>query len=140
MLGVGPHCPQQPLRYLWICPFQLQVIPIATHLLNNGSGVGVLQCLEHMIGTVRSKVAEVRGSDEPFEPFAMVPPRGRLLSILIYFFPPIDSQPLLSQAHHPDWVEHWCLGGLSRKSLMLLRPLRAHSMLRLELLLWFRLC
>lgn len=38
----------------------LQVIPVATHLLNNGSGVGVLQCLEHMIGAVRSKVLEVR--------------------------------------------------------------------------------
>ncbi|NWU98174.1 KANL3 protein, partial [Upupa epops] len=36
-----------------------QVIPIATHLLNSGSGVGVLQCLEHMIGAVRSKVAEI---------------------------------------------------------------------------------
>ncbi|KAB0401377.1 hypothetical protein E2I00_005037 [Balaenoptera physalus] len=34
------------------------VIPVATHLLNNGSGVGVLQCLEHMIGAVRSKVLE----------------------------------------------------------------------------------
>lgn len=38
------------------------MIPIATHLLNNGSGVGVLQCLEHMIGAVRSKVAEVRAA------------------------------------------------------------------------------
>uniref|UniRef100_A0A9L0S2A1 KAT8 regulatory NSL complex subunit 3 n=1 Tax=Equus caballus TaxID=9796 RepID=A0A9L0S2A1_HORSE len=28
-----------------------KVIPVATHLLNNGCGVGVLQCLEHMIGT-----------------------------------------------------------------------------------------
>ncbi|NXJ28436.1 KANL3 protein, partial [Dicrurus megarhynchus] len=36
-----------------------QVIPIATSLLNNGSGVGVLQCLEHMIGAVRGKVAEI---------------------------------------------------------------------------------
>ncbi|OXB53200.1 hypothetical protein ASZ78_008223 [Callipepla squamata] len=36
-----------------------KVIPITTHLLNNGSGVGVLQCLEHMIGAVRSKVAEI---------------------------------------------------------------------------------
>ncbi|XP_032568688.1 KAT8 regulatory NSL complex subunit 3 isoform X5 [Chiroxiphia lanceolata] len=36
-----------------------KVIPIATSLLNNGSGVGVLQCLEHMIGAVRSKVAEI---------------------------------------------------------------------------------
>ncbi|XP_077047779.1 KAT8 regulatory NSL complex subunit 3 isoform X2 [Agelaius phoeniceus] len=36
-----------------------KVIPIATSLLNNGSGVGVLQCLEHMIGAVRGKVAEI---------------------------------------------------------------------------------
>ncbi|NWW65552.1 KANL3 protein, partial [Ifrita kowaldi] len=36
-----------------------QVIPITTSLLNNGSGVGVLQCLEHMIGAVRGKVAEI---------------------------------------------------------------------------------
>ncbi|KAK2513082.1 Kansl3 [Columba guinea] len=44
---------------LSIFHFKWQVIPIATHLLNNGSGVGVLQCLEHMIGAVRSKVAEI---------------------------------------------------------------------------------
>lgn len=37
-----------------------QVIPVATHLTKNGNGVGVLQCLEHMIGAVRSKVSEVR--------------------------------------------------------------------------------
>ncbi|XP_071435097.1 KAT8 regulatory NSL complex subunit 3 isoform X2 [Pithys albifrons albifrons] len=36
-----------------------KVIPITTSLLNNGSGVGVLQCLEHMIGAVRGKVAEI---------------------------------------------------------------------------------
>ncbi|KAM6191360.1 KAT8 regulatory NSL complex subunit 3 isoform 3-T3 [Sarcoramphus papa] len=36
-----------------------KVIPITTHLLNNGGGVGVLQCLEHMIGAVRGKVAEI---------------------------------------------------------------------------------
>ncbi|NXS78444.1 KANL3 protein, partial [Erpornis zantholeuca] len=36
-----------------------KVIPIATSLLNNGTGVGVLQCLEHMIGAVRGKVAEI---------------------------------------------------------------------------------
>lgn len=46
-------------------PFPPQVIPIATSLLNNGSGVGVLQCLEHMIGAVRGKVAEVRDKDSP---------------------------------------------------------------------------
>ncbi|NXI47678.1 KANL3 protein, partial [Galbula dea] len=36
-----------------------KVIPIATHLLSSSSGLGVLQCLEHMIGAVRSKVAEI---------------------------------------------------------------------------------
>ncbi|NXC28889.1 KANL3 protein, partial [Campylorhamphus procurvoides] len=36
-----------------------KVIPITTSLLNNGNGVGVLQCLEHMIGAVRGKVAEI---------------------------------------------------------------------------------
>nr|XP_020635775.1 KAT8 regulatory NSL complex subunit 3 isoform X2 [Pogona vitticeps] len=36
-----------------------KVIPVATHLINNGSGVGVLQCLEHMIGAVRGKVHEI---------------------------------------------------------------------------------
>uniref|UniRef100_A0A2K6RY65 KANSL3 helical domain-containing protein n=1 Tax=Saimiri boliviensis boliviensis TaxID=39432 RepID=A0A2K6RY65_SAIBB len=35
-----------------------KVIPAATHLLNSGSGVGVLQCLKHIIGAVRSKVLE----------------------------------------------------------------------------------
>ena len=40
------------------------MIPITTHLLNNGGGVGVLQCLEHMIGAVRGKVAEVSKSNE----------------------------------------------------------------------------
>jgi len=61
---VGTCCPQQCLCWLSSFHFKPQVIPIATHLLNNGSGVGVLQCLEHMIGAVRSKVAEVRKSDE----------------------------------------------------------------------------
>ncbi|KAL8174145.1 UNVERIFIED_CONTAM: KAT8 regulatory NSL complex subunit 3 [Gekko kuhli] len=36
-----------------------KVIPVSTHLMNNGSGVGVLQCLEHMIGAVRGKVLEI---------------------------------------------------------------------------------
>ncbi|KAM3830841.1 KAT8 regulatory NSL complex subunit 3 isoform 2-T3 [Vipera latastei] len=36
-----------------------KVIPVATHLVNNGSGVGVLQCLEHMIGALRGKVLEI---------------------------------------------------------------------------------
>ncbi|KAI1230122.1 KAT8 regulatory NSL complex subunit 3, partial [Lamprotornis superbus] len=44
---------------LWAWLWLFLVIPIATSLLNNGSGVGVLQCLEHMIGAVRGKVAEI---------------------------------------------------------------------------------
>ncbi|XP_007430927.1 KAT8 regulatory NSL complex subunit 3 [Python bivittatus] len=36
-----------------------KVIPVATHIMNNGSGVGVLQCLEHMIGAMRGKVLEI---------------------------------------------------------------------------------
>ncbi|XP_043940308.1 KAT8 regulatory NSL complex subunit 3 isoform X2 [Protopterus annectens] len=36
-----------------------KVIPIATHLVNNGNGVSLSQCLEHMIAAVRSKVLEV---------------------------------------------------------------------------------
>uniref|UniRef100_A0A8C5YVY3 KANSL3 helical domain-containing protein n=1 Tax=Marmota marmota marmota TaxID=9994 RepID=A0A8C5YVY3_MARMA len=36
-----------------------KVIPVATHLPKNGSGVGLLQCLEHIIRAVRSKVWEI---------------------------------------------------------------------------------
>uniref|UniRef100_A0A2K5QEF9 KAT8 regulatory NSL complex subunit 3 n=1 Tax=Cebus imitator TaxID=2715852 RepID=A0A2K5QEF9_CEBIM len=48
-----------------------KVIPVATHLLNNGSGVGVLQCLKHMTGAVGSKVLEIH-SHFPHKPIILI--------------------------------------------------------------------
>ncbi|XP_077657323.1 KAT8 regulatory NSL complex subunit 3-like [Urocitellus parryii] len=42
-----------------LCCLGKGVIPVTTHLPKNGSGVGLLQCLEHMIRALRSKVLEI---------------------------------------------------------------------------------
>lgn len=38
-----------------------KVIPVTMHTVNGGGGVGIAQCLEHMIGSVRTKVLELKG-------------------------------------------------------------------------------
>lgn len=38
-----------------------KVIPVTMHTVNGGSGVSIAQCLEHMIGAVRTKVLELKG-------------------------------------------------------------------------------
>ncbi|XP_048474482.1 KAT8 regulatory NSL complex subunit 3 [Rhincodon typus] len=37
-----------------------KVIPVTMHVVNGGSGVSVMQCLEHMIGVVRAKILELQ--------------------------------------------------------------------------------
>ncbi|KAI4546788.1 hypothetical protein MG293_003343 [Ovis ammon polii] len=48
-----------------------KVVPVATHLLPGGSGAGVLQCLEHMVGALRSKVLEIH-SHFPHKPIVLI--------------------------------------------------------------------
>ncbi|KAK2508563.1 hypothetical protein MC885_016403 [Smutsia gigantea] len=97
-----------------------KVIPVATHLLNNGSGVGVLQCLEHMIGAVRSKVLEVRVFLFLFTVahpafWTCSTPICGLLFYSSSFSSHKDSQPFSPQTHYLDWLEYRSFGGLSRE-------------------------
>ena len=36
-----------------------KVIPVTMHTVNGSKGVGISQCLEHMVGAVHTKVLEV---------------------------------------------------------------------------------
>lgn len=36
-----------------------KIIPVLMHTVNNGSGVSIAQCLEHMIVAVKNKIVEV---------------------------------------------------------------------------------
>ncbi|XP_029460151.1 KAT8 regulatory NSL complex subunit 3 isoform X2 [Rhinatrema bivittatum] len=48
-----------------------KVMPVATHLQNNGNGISVMQYLEHMISTLRSKILEIH-SHFPHKPIILI--------------------------------------------------------------------
>ncbi|XP_038070640.1 KAT8 regulatory NSL complex subunit 3-like [Patiria miniata] len=72
----GPSFPSMPTsRRLRFWNAQLanlgKVIPVTTHTVSGGSSVGIAQCLEHMVGAVRTKVMELK-SHFPNRPIVLI--------------------------------------------------------------------
>ncbi|XP_022091824.1 KAT8 regulatory NSL complex subunit 3-like isoform X2 [Acanthaster planci] len=72
----GPSFPSMPTsRRMRFWNTQLanlgKVIPVTTHTVSGGSGVSIAQCLEHMVGAVRTKVMELK-SHFPNRPIVLI--------------------------------------------------------------------